>query len=65
MILCKLKFLLNYTAVTIINIYKHPNKAVTNFGNKLIGLVMQAGNSNSARLRLTLLQVSCLHYSRN
>ena len=26
---------------------------------------MQAGNSNSVRLRLALLQVSGLHYSRN
>ena len=32
---------------------------------ELIALVMQAGNSNSAQLHLALLQVSCLHYSRN
>ena len=31
---------------------------------ELIALVMQAVN-NSARLCLTLLQVSCLHYLRN
>ena len=33
--------------------------------NYVIALVMQVGNSNSARLRLTQLQVSCLHYLRN
>ena len=33
--------------------------------NYVIALVMQEGNSNSARLRLTLLKVSCLHYLRN
>ena len=31
----------------------------------LIALVMQAGTSNTARLRLALLQVHSLHYFRN